>query len=230
MRILIFGTVYADTAHKVDLAQKWCSLHSAINPDCHLMLVDSGSQCQENWDMIRGRVEVFQFGDNVGHLARGGRDGWGRAFCKGLEIAIERRYDYVVHIEGDSLCRIDVERYCEKMNRDWMQAASVPVIGTRRFEYQWIETGLMFFDVRYVRDSRIVERYDWQNGSVKKYPRTPEWHLWQLTNDTMHMMRFHRNMRDDCNVLQEATVVHYDWISHARPEIFNAFYNTTLVR
>jgi hypothetical protein len=49
------------------------------------------------------RLQVYRFPDNIGHLARGGKDGWGRAFCKGLEMAIDGQYDYVVHIEGDSL-------------------------------------------------------------------------------------------------------------------------------
>ena len=86
MRVLIFGTVHADTPEKLHIAQMWATLHRDINPTCDLLLVDTNTLPH---DFTYG-VEVFSFGDNIGHLARGGRDGWGRAFCKGLEIGVDR--------------------------------------------------------------------------------------------------------------------------------------------
>jgi len=53
-----------------------------------------------------GHRSIIGFPDNVGHLARGGRDGWGRAFSQGLLCALAGGYDYVAHIESDLLTRL----------------------------------------------------------------------------------------------------------------------------
>ena len=64
-----------------------------------MLVVDSASP---DMPSIEG-LEVLQLGDNIGHLKLTGRDGWGRAFCAGLQRAIDGRYDWAVHIETDLL-------------------------------------------------------------------------------------------------------------------------------
>src|SRR5580765_1730311 len=181
--ILIFGTVYADDRNKSQLAQQWVSLHRMMNPGCDLMLVDSNSPMP-----LPVNVMIYDLGNNIGHLSREGKDGWGRAFCAGLQYAMDTEYDYVVHIEGDSLCRRSVIPVCQEMFWDDTFVCTVPVRGTRRPERNWVETGLMFFDVRKLNSRNFIELYDWNNGRAKCYPHTPEARIYDLLKDELEML------------------------------------------
>ena len=68
----------------------------------------------------------------------GGSDGWGRAFSQGLLCAVSGGYDYVVHVEGDLLTRLDVPAICRMMQERRIDALSAvtPLLG-------WLETGLV---------------------------------------------------------------------------------------
>jgi len=219
LRVLIFGTVFAATEEQAELARLWGHMHSVLNQECDLLLVDSDSPHLIADDF----APVIQLGDNIGHLSRGGADGWGRAFCTVLNYAIDRRYDYVVHIEGDSLCSLDVARVCRTMSDHDLCAVGVPARGLQREEKGWIETGLMFMDVDYLEDNRIVQQYRWQDHSYKNYPQTPEFWLKQLFGSNLRMKNNWRTLRDDCGILTVDSVRNYDWITHSTPEIYAAF-------
>lgn len=216
MRILIFGTCYVDTEAKARLVQQWVEVNRLVNPDCDLLLVDSASP------KLPGYLDtaVYQLNDNVGHLARNGQDGWGRAFCAGLQFAIDRGYDYVVHIEGDSLCRLPVSTICMNMAFRDVAVQSVPVRGTKRVERCWAETGLMFFAVNKLHD--FIEQYDWRDGKRKRYPYTPEAVIYDILGLSLQMMAW-KTTRDDVGVLTVSNVKDYDWITHTTPEIYDAF-------
>lgn len=216
MKSLIFGTTYIDGEYSRDVAEKWWKLHGAINPECDLLFVDSASPLPISHPMI-----ALQLGDNIGHLSRSGQDGWGRAFCAGLQYAVDNEYEYVAHIEGDSLCRIDVLKTFQSMQRDELVAVSVPVRGLKKPEYCWVETGLMFLDVTYVRDSKLVDRYDWRDGKSKGYPNTPEHVLHGLIGTDLKYGNW-RTIRDDRNYVNAPQ--NYDWITHATRETLDAFY------
>jgi hypothetical protein len=223
LRVLIFGTCYIDTPERKQLTQQWADLHGALNyPACDLMLVDSNSPleftlCFRSWGMRPNR-KFYSFPDNIGHLSRngpngpasGGRDGWGRAFCKGLEIAVSEGYDYVVHIEGDSLFRLPVRPIIEQMQCDGVDCLSVPVEGTRRKEVGWVETGLMFFDVRYVADSGFIRKYDWPN---RKPNPTPEVIIHRILGPSLKMMPW-KAERGDKSQITVDNVTQLDWVTH----------------
>lgn len=226
MKILIFGTVYCDTAEKWNLAQQWADLHGSVNPDCDLLLVDS---CSPRDPMNNGKTAVMYLRDNIGHLSRGGQDGWGRAFCTALQYAIDEEYTYAVHIEGDSLCNLPIRKLCEEMSKDGILVGSMPVEGTKHVENNWVETGFMTFDVEYVDESNLIEEYNWQDGAGKKYPNTPEAVLWKLTQHYLHYWPFD-GMRDDCKILTPRNVDQYEWISHTTPDVYETFVSNALER
>lgn len=224
MRILVFGTVYCDTDERLSLARRWSTLHRRLNPACDLLLVDSNSPM-----MIDG-APVLQLGDNIGHLSRNGRDGWGRAFCVGLQYAIDNGYDYVIHVEGDSLLRCPVTPFCEYMQQMSLPALACLVSGTRSREFDWVETGVMFFSVKYLNDSRFVDRYDWPDGASKKYPRTPEAVIHEmLDQDGALNIAPIEVTRDDKHVLTRENVRKYDWITHTSPDVYDAFIASSMV-
>ena len=218
MRVLIFGTMFADTKEKADLAYLWIRLHEGLNRECDLLLVDSASPYP-----VEVEGCVLQLGDNIGHLSKGGKDGWGRAFCAGLRYAIKHQYDYVVHIEGDSLCSLNVMMVCSLMQTCGVRATGVPVRGMKRAEKHWMETGLMFLDVGFIDYRRILETYNWQEYQYKQYPQTPEFWLRQILGDNLCLHTGWKTIRDDRKILTVNNVHQYDWITHTTPEIFNAF-------
>jgi hypothetical protein len=224
MRGLIFGTTYADTPEKQEMVRMWTDVNNRLNPGCEYMLVDSASPLPVHQP---GRNIVMNLGNNIGHLARGGRDGWGRAFCLGLRWAIDAEYDFVAHVEGDSLFRLPVMPIFEEMQSRNLRVASVPVRGTRSMERRWVETGLMLFDVQWLRASRLIEKYDWENGTSKMYPHTPEWHLFDMISSNLYMMPWSAERGDSKQITTES-VGNYDWITHAPIEVMRAFAHSVM--
>jgi hypothetical protein len=219
VRVLIFGTMYIDSHDSHVLVQRWINLHTQLNPTCNFCLIDSDSTLRGPLNLRE--VEIIQLGDNIGHVARGGQDGWGRAFCHGVSHAIAENYDYVVHIEGDSLCKLDVMKQCENMRLMNTMVAGVPVQGMKRSQNEWLETGLLFMNVKYLDDMKFVDQYAWEENN-KKYPHTPEWHVNQIFKDHVSLQNW-KVMRDDRKVLTPNSVRSYHWITHAKPEVFNAY-------
>jgi hypothetical protein len=214
-RTLIVGTSYIDNPAREKLTcQQWTRLHVALSPTCDFLMVDTPAEgYAPTWPDLP-RFKVFTFPDNVGHLSRNnGKDGWGRAFCYGLDYAVREGYDYVVHIEGDSLFRLPVMPIIEQMKREAIQVASVPVMGMRLGNNaNWVETGLMFFSCDYLRRSKFTDRYDWQHRS--KTP-TPEVIVFMMVRGQLKMMPWNAIRRDkmqfdNTNVLD----LDLDWVTH----------------
>jgi hypothetical protein len=227
MRVLIFGTTYVDSVEQRNLLQQWIKLHGALNPACDLMIVDSASPFM----LGSTPCHVLQLGDNIGHLARRGQDGWGRAFCAGLRYASENYYDVAVHIEGDSLFSAPVMSFCEHMRAEKLDSLVCGVNGTKLREFAWVETGIMFLSMSYVKARSFVDRYDWPNGAAKRYPNTPEAVICRMLNEDNALSIMSINtMRDDKKMLTIDNVREFDWISHATPEVYDAFFAHNMPR
>jgi len=212
--VFLFGTCYVDSDARAKLTLQWAELMLRLNADCDIWLIDSQSPMMPQLDR---RIRLFSFADNIGHLSRRsvtpGKDGWGRAFCKGLQMAIDARHDYAVHIEADSLFRLPALPICRQMQRDKIVAASIPVLSGACVLQHWVETGLMFFDVEFLRRSNFVSRYDWPNRRARP---TPEVVIKRMLGPDLKMMPW-RGMRQD----KLPTVNHdniasagFDWITH----------------
>lgn len=227
-KTLIFATTYIDSADRSALTGHWVKLTGKLNPDCDLMIVDSNSPMIDPLrattlkDFVKyeprmsAKRMLHSFPDNVGHLARKGKDGWGRAFCYGLNAAIAGGYDYVVHIEGDSLFRLPVMPIVEQMERENINAASIPVIGTKRVEVGWAETGLMFFKTKFVEASGFVARYNWERQTG--HP-TPEVVIFRQLGRDLHMMPW-KGLRGDKNQITNQNVLDLglDWVTHCHKD------------
>src|SRR5260221_10014685 len=184
MRVLVFGTAYCGSAQKLRLLEQWAESLQRIAPDFDHLAVDSSSPVfdtsalpflsrfgarrvipPEPTPLVVGRRSVITFPDNVGHLSAGGRDGWGRAFSQGLLCAIAGGYDYVVHVEGDLLTRLDLAKICRMM-----QDRGIPALAAITPNLGWAETGLVFLKVDFLRDVQLVERYGWATRPARPYP------------------------------------------------------------
>lgn len=232
MRTLIFATTYVNSPESAALLDRWIDINTTLNRDCDLLLVDSNSPQLSAVKRLgefelysadaSARRSIHRFPDNIGHLARRGRDGWGRAFCFGIEAAIAGGYDYVAHIEGDSLFRLQVKPIFDRMWHDSVHIASIPVNGTKRQETGWVETGLMFMSVAHVKLIDLVGKYDWPRGN-KPYPNSPEKVVFDILGRDLTMLPF-KGLRDDRNELTAQSVTTLDWVTHCRSEeIYDAF-------
>jgi len=230
-KILVFATVYVDSEARRKLTDHWLTLHQHLNGDaCDFLIVDSQSPVKPFiHDAKHGIFEVYksgkpahrmlhEFPDNIGHLSRRGRDGWGRAFCFGLQAAIDCAYDYVVHIEGDSLFRRKVRPIVEHMEARHIRVASTPVEGMHRAMQGWVETGLIFFEVRHLKDSNFIGKYNWP--ARREYP-TPEVVVRSLIGTYLHLMPW-RAMRGDKAQITHDNVLAWnlDWITHCHRDIW----------
>lgn len=228
-RILVFATTYVDCKERAKLTEQWLSLHMGLNgEDCDFLIVDSASPFQplipEGFtaipyvDGISSRLMLHSFPDNVGHLSRGGRDGWGRAFSFGLQAAIDGLYDYVVHIEGDSLFKRKIRPIIDHMKREKVMAASTPVKGMIRDLAGWVETGLMFFDVEFIQRTRLVERYNWP---LRKAAPTPEVVIRNLLSRDLAMMPWKALRGDKQQITHENVLsLNLDWLTHCHNDVW----------
>jgi hypothetical protein len=169
---------------------------------------------------VHGKVELYIFPDNIGHHARGGGDGWGRAFSKGLWWATEGGFDfdYVVHIEGDSLFRLPVTPICEQMKTEGIECASIPVDTGGKGVNGWVETGLMFFSVPYLQRIDFITKYAWE-----KRKTWPEIFIADLLGKDLRYMDW-RGARDDHGQMTHENVQQYDWITHCHdPQLYETW-------
>lgn len=219
-RVLLFGTCYVDSPDRAELTRKWAALMLRLNSDCDIWLIDSKSPMLPTLDQ---NVRVFSFAENIGHLSRPsvtpGKDGWGRAFCKGLQKALDGLYDYAVHIEADSLFRRQVMPICRDMRRDGIKVASIPVLSGNRVLRDWVETGLMFFDVRYLRQVEFIKKYDWPNRQVRP---TPEAVVLKILGNDLRWMPWKGIRQDKSPHISHKNIAAagYDWITHFHADIW----------
>lgn len=225
MKMFVFGTCYAPTNEKVGELMRWIKLLAHLNPDSiDCLLIDSNSIEAHHDRHLNPLIGIYRFPDNIGHLSRGGRDGWGRAFSMGLQYAIDHQYDYAVHIEGDSLFRLPVKPICEQMAQEGIKVASVPVGYGEAQRSTWVETGLMFFDVEYLRTSNFIAGYDWPNRTAKPQPEIV---IRRMLGDDLVMLPL-KAERSDRGEITVDNVTEYDWITHCRPEVYDRFVESVL--
>jgi predicted SAM-dependent methyltransferase len=221
--LLIFATTYVDSDARQTLTEQWLELTSALNPGAPLLLVDSASPLplvSEAWKKQHPSVQyrVFDFGDNVGHLSRGGKDGWGRAFCKGLEIAVEEGFTYVAHVEGDSLLRLPVDGLIDQMLQAQRECCTTKVSGMKKDIAGWIETGLMVFKTAYVRDSGFIQNYNWK---ARRVAPTPEIVIANLIKSDVFLLPI-KAVRGDKHQITHDNVLSLglDWITHCHNDVW----------
>lgn len=209
-RTLIFGSSYIENEAKLEFVRLWGRLVDFLNPGIDIVVIDSASPLDPA-AVLPSRFNVHRFPDNIGPISRGYRDGAGRALCKGMELAIEGKFDFCVHLEADF---VFVHCVMNTVNR--MARAGVKVAACYQPNYQFLEWGLSFFSVPYLKETKFIERYDWPNAPF--FP-IPEWRLEHLTADDLFVLPY-RGMRNDHGQLNVSNIgsfcpyVPFDFLHH----------------
>jgi hypothetical protein len=177
MKTLIAGTSYLSDDSRCELASLWLKVARTLNPGMDILVVDSASPFDPAQHLD---CEIFRFEDNIGAISRHQKDGAGRAFCKALEIGIERGYDYCAFIETDVIFALPVGPITQRMDR-----AVVNVCSPQAVPYQFPEWAVSFWDLDYVRRSKFIERYGWEKAPTRpiaewRVLRLVEGDYWQL--------------------------------------------------
>lgn len=215
-RILIFGTSYVASAAAAFTYRLWAHVLRERNPGAYILAVDTRAEFGST--RIDG-VDVLQLPDNIGHLSKNGRDGWGRAWTRGIDFGLsDDEFEWIAHVEADLLCAVPIADIVAKMER-----ANVKIAMPVASPYGFPETALMIARTDYLRESRLVERYDWATSDPAKLP---EKRIAELTAPDLFLLPM-QGARIDRPItlagLYEAFPDGMDWITHAQPALLRAF-------
>jgi hypothetical protein len=215
--ILVYGgTCIQDEANR-RLVELWGKNVTQLNPNIDVVVFDSASPFDPA-QVLPAFTKLVEFGDNPGHLTQGGKDGAGRTFCAGIEMAIEDGYDYAVHWETDTLFVLSIHAIVAKMHRAGVKVAALP-----QPQYQFPEWGVSFFNVTHMKDIDFVGKYDWEH-----YPsqQIPEVRIANMLADDLFLLPCSggRNDQNQYNVANLAGCFPYgppSWITHCKD--FNVY-------
>jgi hypothetical protein len=196
-RPLIFGTSYVPTRERLRVVELWAKVTRKLNPDCDIILIDSASPVNLKEVCDATGIEYWSFPDNIGHLNLTGKDGWGRAFCKGVEVAIERGYEYFVNLDSDLIFCKPCLPIIERMRCDGVKAAA-----PMDHVYLFLETAVSFYQTAYMQESRFIESYNWEKGPTDA---APERQLEVLFSDRLWCLPL-RGYRNDHWEVTHATI------------------------
>ncbi len=233
MKALIYGTVYIQSPERAELVQMWIENMLFINPDFPIVLIDSATDPlwrelipQTRHISIHTVAEGdplpelqlglnwIDFPENLGHLMVHNIDGWGRAFCRGIELAITQNYDYVVNIESDLLFRPNVTDILKQMDEKNIKA----LCGFER-NYGFIENCLCFMNTQYLKDIDFIGQYDWKAQTQENL--APELRTELLLGKEM-FVRPWLGCRDDFGRVTVEQVRQFEYITHAHDQ--NLYY------
>jgi hypothetical protein len=182
-----------------------------LNPSEPLIVIDACSPFDPNL-FLPGNPVIYRFDENVGAINRGGRDGAGRALCRAIDYAIDQNYDYVAIQELDFIFARPIRPVIERMHKAGVKVASPGLAAP----YAFVEWGIFFVNVDYARESKFVDRYDWEHSQPWPLVETK---LEQLFGDDLFLLGL-RGMRNEGNQLNVANLANYfpyanpAWLTH----------------
>lgn len=218
-RTLIVGTSFIQGAAAAETFSMWASLIRRLNPGTDVLVIDSASPTPLPVERWTPEFDCISLPDNIGHLSRGGGDGWGRSFSIGVSNAVERGYDYLANIECDILFAKPVAEIIARMER-----ANVKCCAPMAMPYQFTETGCSFWSVPYLRDIQLVEQYDWKRSTLNG--PLPEQRIDTICADEMWALPlrgFRNDMRVTADQLKRLFPDGIDWLHHAELPVLRAF-------
>lgn len=183
--MFIFGTIYVDSPMKAEFMQMWIELNQKLNPEFDLLVIDSKSD-RVWFNLIPGIKDIpihvvpdgdpmpplerglnwIDFPDNMGHHNQNGVDGWGRAFCRGIEYAIQHDYEYVINIECDMFFGKPAMPVLNQMDKHQLNFVSTGLKYSPFPDY-FMENTIMFMRTSFMRDVDFIKKYDWRKDWTK---------------------------------------------------------------
>lgn len=203
---LILGTMYLADQQALWLARHWARITRRLNPDAYIAIVESQSE-------LSGRdfpVDTHMVIENIGHMSKNGRDGWGRALTEGIRLALFETMTWLAVIECDLLFARPVASVFDKMA---FFRPSIPAVMPVARPHEFIETGLMFLYVPYLKEIDFIGQYDWEHTN-----EVPERKIERILEPFSLPLR---GLRNDHHLLTAANMaqtfpVGIDYLTHCR--------------
>lgn len=217
-RILTAATSFVDNTNTIELVKLWFRAWRHLNPGEDIILIDACSPFDPSV-FLPNPPEMFRWEENIGAISRGAKDGAGRSFCKAIELAQDGRYDYVCVYETDFILARAIRPIIERMAKAGVKVASPGFAAP----YQFPEWGVVFLDVKYAIENKVIERYGWQTSPIRPIV---EMRLETLFGDDLWFLplRGVRNEQNQVNVGNIANMFPYQmpaWLTHcADPNLY----------
>lgn len=226
-RILVAGSAYIHSEGLRELCKLWTRVVQHLDPNVDVVIIDSVSPFEPavflDWpifhegdnyyhDLPESKRWIYRFGENLGHLSRGGEDGAGRTFCKSIQLGIDLGYDYVAVIETDLIFLRSITDICKRMRRSGTQMAAAP-----NAQYQFPEFGACFIDCKWAKEFDLIGKYNWKKS--QPWP-IPEIRLMNIVQEYLMLLPVY-GIRVDQTGITAISLQNYfpyyppAWITHA---------------
>ena len=190
MKVLIFATSICRNPFEAKTINYWIRLIERT--PYNWLIVDSGSPRDQlaqvtqashipfekqdtdelfDYKIVR-RESYVGFKTNVGHPNDSIHSGSHRAIQQGIKIAIDNEYDYAVFVENDLLCNLNIAAICRDMDKKKLK-----VVSCRSKHYNWLESGLIFMNLKFVQDINLIGKLPWRDNGYQKVPLPKTEHL-----------------------------------------------------
>jgi len=213
MKTCIMSTAYIDTEPKRVLMEMWLKLNRKLSPECDIIVIDSTSPKK----MLPLPVSSFRFDILLNGYHH---DEAARSRRKGFEMAIGAGYDWMAYIECDLLFSKSVMPIIDKLERH-----KIKVAAAFEHQYQFIESQLMFYDLRYLAEIDFIKKWNW---NASKVPKFDELRQEEFFSDELFILPL-RGMRNDIDFvtpenMRTAFKYGIDFLSHCKdPKCYDKF-------
>lgn len=222
MRTLLAGTACFRTEDHLWLARQWLRVARILSPESDILVVETPGPLGDSWEDIWADFPETYYilqPSNLGHLAQGGQDGWGRDMTTALEWAMARDYDYLALIDTDFIFTKPLAPIFQHMAEN----SSVALADRSRPNYpHWLE-GIHFFSVEWLRQMNFPTRYDWRAMRPGMFAEERMERAIGLDLEIYPL----RGIRDDHHTISPETIRAAfpdgcDWLTHASREAYEA--------
>jgi hypothetical protein len=168
MKTLIFMQCLIRDAEEGRFVGLAFELARRLNTGADFLLIDNASPLNPLDFLGAVAATIHRFPSAIGHFnakyvheRNDPRDGPGRAIMTALQIAMASGYDRAVYLESDCLFARPVEWGFSQMTK--------PTACCPRTIFGWLDWQVWWIaDLRWLREHRFVEKYDWPNQTSDK--------------------------------------------------------------
>lgn len=195
------------------LVKFWIAVQARINPGIDIVLVDSCSPFPaQDFLAPADGLSIITIDHDIGKRVETGKDGGVEALCVGMDACIAKdKYTHIAYAETDMFFIRPVQSVTERM-------AKYGIKVTMPFDtmYQFLETGLSFYDIGELVRRNYTKSYDWNNPPEMFHEIWTEWFF----GEAIHPL-FCRGLRNDLDQINRQNIMQsfpygIDYLTHCR--------------
>ena len=230
---VILSSCHINSPDRAAVVRMWADVQAKINPHLDIVLVDSASPIPTapllfdkgfvpSLDapalVLPGHTSIIRIDQDIGKRNNGGKDGGVQALMVGLEaVMLTGRYTHVAYVETDMFYARPIDGVTGRMARKEI-GVTMPMDGT----YQFLETGLAFYEIELLKKRNYTKSYDWNNPPADLHEVWTE----KFFFDDLHLL-FARGLRNDLNQINRQNIgrtfgLGIDYLTHCQDSLLYA--------